>query len=51
VPLSTFSSELSILAAAETHPQQIVWRLRFFLTQGGFETHIVSSQGQWIAKE
>jgi hypothetical protein len=51
VPLSTFSSELSILAAAETHPQQIVWRLRFFLTKGGFETHIVSSQGQWIAKE
>ena len=51
VPLNTFSSEMSILAAKETHPDQVVWRLRFFLTQGGFETHIVSPQGEWLASE
>lgn len=51
VPLNTFASELSNSAGAETHPDQVVWRLRFFLTQGGFETHIVSPQGEWLAIE
>lgn len=50
VPLNTFTSELSN-SASEAYPQQTVWRLRFYLTQGGFETHIVTPQGQWLAME
>jgi len=51
VPLNTFSAELSNRAGAEAFPDQCVWRLRFYLTQGGFETHLVSAQGVWLAME
>ena len=51
VPLNTLTSEMSNTAAGEPFANQIVWHLRFYLTQGGFETHIVSPQGEWLAME
>jgi len=49
--LSTFDAALAYNADAERFPDQIVWRIRFFLTQGGFETHILSPRGEWLALE
>jgi hypothetical protein len=50
-PLNTFESVLATDAAPERFPGQCVWRIRFYLMQGGFETHFVSPQGEWLAVE
>jgi hypothetical protein len=50
-PLSTFESDLGHDVAPNRFPGQFVWRIRFYLVQGGFETHFVSPQGEWLAME
>lgn len=50
-PLSTFESSLALDNAPERFPGQFVWRIRFYMVQGGFETHFVSAQGEWLASE
>ena len=48
VPLNTFTAELSSTAGGEEH-EGMVWRIRYYLTAGGFETHFVSAQGEWLS--
>jgi hypothetical protein len=47
-PLNTFEAVLAIDAEPERHPAQLVWRIRFFLQGGGYETHVVGATGQWL---
>lgn len=49
-PLNTFDVELSRNAEPERFPQKTVWRIRFYLVPGGFETHVVTPQGKWLAQ-
>lgn len=47
-PLNTFEAVLATDAEPERHAGQLVWRIRFFLQGGGYETHVVSAKGQWL---
>jgi hypothetical protein len=49
-PLNTFEVELSRNAEPERFPGETVWRIRFFMVAGGFESHIVDPQGKWLAQ-
>ena len=48
-PISTFEAEFAHDAEPERYPGQAVWRIRFYLQEGGFETHVVSSSAEWLA--
>jgi hypothetical protein len=47
--ISTFEAELAHDAEPERFPGRPVWRLRFFLREGGYETHVVSPRAEWLA--
>jgi hypothetical protein len=49
-PLNTFEVELSRNAEPDRFPDQIVWRIRFFMVAGGFESHVVTPEGEWLAQ-
>jgi hypothetical protein len=48
-PISTFAALLALDLEPERYPDLAVWRIRFFLQEQGFETHIVSDQAEWLA--
>jgi len=48
VPLNTFEAVLGLDAEPELHPGVVVWRIRFFLQGGGYETHVVSAKSTWL---
>lgn len=48
VPLSTFESELGFDTDKEHHPGEIVWRIRLWLPENAYETHIVSVDAKWL---
>jgi len=48
IPLSTFEAELGLDADREHFPGQIVWRIRFWLPDNSYETHVVSPEGKWL---
>lgn len=47
--LSTFEAELAVDAEPERYPGQAVWRIRFFMEQSSFETHVVSADAKWVS--
>lgn len=47
-PLSTFDAELALDADREHFPGQCVWRIRFWLPNNTFETHVVSPEAKWL---
>ena len=49
-PLNTFEVELAHNTEAERFPERIVWRIRFYLVAGGFESHVVTPEGEWLAQ-
>jgi hypothetical protein len=49
VVLNTFEAELAYDADAENHPGELVWRLRFYMQGGEYETHVVNVEGRWLA--
>jgi hypothetical protein len=49
-PLNTFAAELAVDAEPERYPGRPVWRIQFFLQEGGNETHVVSPQAEWLAR-
>jgi len=49
-PINTFAAELAFDAEPERYPGKAVWRIRFYLQQGGYETHVLSPQAQWLAR-
>lgn len=48
VPLNTFEATLAFDAEPERYPGQAVWRIRFYMQGGQYETHVVSAAGQWL---
>lgn len=48
-PLSTFDAMLGLDASPE-HAGQVVWRIRFYLKDGSFETHVVSAHSKWLGR-
>lgn len=51
VPLSTFESELGFEADKERFPGEIVWRIRLWLPENTYETHVVNVDGKWLRSE
>jgi hypothetical protein len=49
-PLNTFAAELAFDVEPERYPGRPVWRIRFYLQEGGYETHVVSPQAEWLAR-
>ncbi len=49
-PLSTFEVELAVDAERERFPGRPVWRIRFFMHDSSYETHIVSHDGEWLQR-
>ncbi len=47
-PVSTFEAELALGADAEHFPERVVWRIRFYMPGGGYETHVVSPDAKWL---
>ena len=50
MPLNTFESLLCQDAEPDLYPGQVVWRIRFFLQGGGYETHVVSAKSKWLTR-
>ena len=50
IALSTFHAILGHDAEPERYPGELVWRIRFYLQDGGYETHVVSARGQWLER-
>jgi len=48
VPLNTFEAELGFDAEPERYPGTLVWRVRFYMQGGQYETHVVSADGRWL---
>ena len=48
VPLNTFEAELAYDAEPERHPGELVWRIRFYMQGGQYETHVVNAEGRWL---
>ncbi|UCE02073.1 MAG: hypothetical protein JSW67_12540 [Candidatus Latescibacterota bacterium] len=48
-PISTFAAVLAFDSEPQRYPDRAVWRIRFFLQEQGFETHVVSDQAEWLA--
>ena len=49
-PLNTLDAELSAVAEPQRYPNQVVWRIQFFVRDGRSETHVVSAAGKWLAR-
>jgi hypothetical protein len=47
-PLNTFEASLGFDAEPERYPNQLVWRIRFYMQGGAYETHVVSAEGRWL---
>ena len=47
-PLSTFDAELGLDVDGEHFPGQVVWRIRFWLPENAYETHVVSPEAKWL---
>ena len=50
VPINAFDAELAYDAEPQRYAGQLVWRIRFFLQGGGYESHVVSAQSQWLVR-
>lgn len=48
-PVHTFDAELAFNAEPEHHPDQAVWRIRFWEPDNTYETHVVRADGEWLA--
>jgi hypothetical protein len=48
-PVHTFEAELAWGADTERAGDEPAWRIRFFLPDNSFETHVVRPDGRWVA--
>jgi hypothetical protein len=48
-PMHTFDAELAADAEPQRFPGEVVWRIRFWLPDGTYETHVVTAGGTWRA--
>lgn len=49
VPINTFEAVFAHDAVPDLYAGQPVWRIRFYLQGGGYETHVVSAKSKWLA--
>lgn len=47
--LSTFDAEMAHDAEPERYAGQPVWKIRFYLQDATYETHVLTPQGAWLA--
>jgi len=47
-PLSTLEAELGYDAEPQRYPGRVVWRVRFWLNSGDYDTHVVTPQAAWL---
>lgn len=48
-PVHTFEAELGLDLEPERFPGRTVWRIRFWMDDSTFETHVVTPEAEWLA--